>query len=121
MPRGNMPRQPSRSGRQEGARKMTKLNAARIEIPSKNANHGGHEGIRGKAAAKVVSAKAKAKREEQERLPRTNPRDRQRVQAIIEGLDKMYPGVTCALTHRNAWELLVATILSAQCTDVRSP
>jgi endonuclease-3 len=31
----------------------------------------------------------------------------------------MYPGVTCALTHRNAWELLVATILSAQCTDVR--
>jgi endonuclease-3 len=31
----------------------------------------------------------------------------------------MYPGVTCALTHGNAWELLVATILSAQCTDVR--
>jgi len=31
----------------------------------------------------------------------------------------MYPGVTCALTHKNAWELVVATILSAQCTDVR--
>ena len=31
----------------------------------------------------------------------------------------MYPGVTCALTHRSAWELVVATILSAQCTDVR--
>jgi len=31
----------------------------------------------------------------------------------------MYPDVTCALTHRNAWELVVATILSAQCTDVR--
>jgi endonuclease-3 len=31
----------------------------------------------------------------------------------------MYPGVTCALTHHNAWELLVATILSAQCTDKR--
>ena len=31
----------------------------------------------------------------------------------------MYPGVTCALTHRSAWELLVATILSAQSTDVR--
>ena len=31
----------------------------------------------------------------------------------------MYPGATCALTHGNAWELLVATILSAQCTDKR--
>ncbi|HYW40250.1 MAG TPA: endonuclease III [Terriglobales bacterium] len=38
---------------------------------------------------------------------------------IIAGLDQLYPDVTCALTHRNAWELLVATILSAQCTDVR--
>jgi endonuclease-3 len=42
-----------------------------------------------------------------------------RVQAILEGLDRMYPDVTCALTHKNAWELVVATILSAQCTDVR--
>jgi len=31
----------------------------------------------------------------------------------------MYPDVTCALLHRNPWELLVATILSAQCTDKR--
>ena len=31
----------------------------------------------------------------------------------------MFPNVTCALEHRNAWELLVATILSAQCTDKR--
>jgi endonuclease-3 len=31
----------------------------------------------------------------------------------------MYPGATCALHHSNAWELLVATILSAQCTDKR--
>ncbi len=31
----------------------------------------------------------------------------------------MYPGATCALQHRNPWELLVATILSAQCTDKR--
>ena len=31
----------------------------------------------------------------------------------------MYPGATCALTHGNPWELLVATILSAQCTDKR--
>jgi len=31
----------------------------------------------------------------------------------------MYPNATCALEHRNPWELLVATILSAQCTDKR--
>ena len=31
----------------------------------------------------------------------------------------MFPNVTCALHHTNAWELLVATILSAQCTDER--
>ena len=31
----------------------------------------------------------------------------------------MYPDVTCALTHGSPWELLVATILSAQCTDKR--
>ncbi len=31
----------------------------------------------------------------------------------------MYPAATCALAHGNAWELLVATILSAQCTDKR--
>ncbi|MGA7631485.1 MAG: endonuclease III [Terriglobales bacterium] len=38
---------------------------------------------------------------------------------IIAGLDRLYAGATCALTHHSAWELLVATILSAQCTDVR--
>jgi endonuclease-3 len=42
-----------------------------------------------------------------------------RVAAILKGLDEAYPDVECALTHRSPWELLVATILSAQCTDVR--
>ncbi|HTS74663.1 MAG TPA: endonuclease III, partial [Bryobacteraceae bacterium] len=42
-----------------------------------------------------------------------------RVKKILATLDKMYPGATCALHHSNAWELLVATILSAQCTDKR--
>ena len=39
--------------------------------------------------------------------------------AILDGLEKAYPQAVCALNHRSAWELLVATILSAQCTDVR--
>jgi endonuclease-3 len=42
-----------------------------------------------------------------------------RVRVILEKLDEMYPNATCALHHRNPWELLVATILSAQCTDKR--
>jgi len=43
----------------------------------------------------------------------------ERVTAILHELRKAYPGVVCALNHKNAWELTVATILSAQCTDVR--
>jgi endonuclease-3 len=43
----------------------------------------------------------------------------ERVAAILKGLDEAYPAAECALTHRSPWELLVATILSAQCTDVR--
>jgi endonuclease III len=43
----------------------------------------------------------------------------ERVAAILRGLDEAYPEVKCALVHASPWELLVATILSAQCTDVR--
>jgi len=43
----------------------------------------------------------------------------ERIQAILKALDEAYPNAVCALTHRTPWELLVATILSAQCTDVR--
>jgi endonuclease III len=45
--------------------------------------------------------------------------DPKRVAAILAKLDEAYPNATCELNHRNAFELLVATILSAQCTDVR--
>src|SRR5579863_2304706 len=51
--------------------------------------------------------------------PKTAAERKARVKKILAGLDQMYPAVTCALTHSNAWELLVATILSAQCTDKR--
>src|SRR3982751_2547672 len=44
---------------------------------------------------------------------------RERTAEIIRILDATYPNVVCALHHSNAWELLVATILSAQCTDKR--
>lgn len=39
--------------------------------------------------------------------------------AILKGLKKLYPRPQCALTHANPFQLLIATILSAQCTDER--
>jgi endonuclease-3 len=47
-----------------------------------------------------------------------NPIAPERVAEILKRLNDLYPEVTCALTHKSAWELLVATILSAQSTDV---
>ena len=44
---------------------------------------------------------------------------KKRTKRIVRGLAKTYPDVTCALTHNSPFELLVATILSAQCTDER--
>ena len=63
--------------------------------------------------AKVVSKTAK-------KVAKTaKPLAKERVAAILDILAKTYPNVVCALNHRNAWELTIATILSAQCTDVR--
>ena len=51
--------------------------------------------------------------------PRTAVERRERLQQLLDALDQRYPNVTCALHHNDAWQLLVATILSAQCTDER--
>lgn len=53
------------------------------------------------------------------RRPKNAAERRARVDQILRGLNEMYPNATCALQHRDSWELLVATILSAQCTDKR--
>jgi endonuclease-3 len=53
------------------------------------------------------------------KTPVSGPLAPDRVVAILAALDEAYPDVECALTHCSPWELLVATILSAQCTDVR--
>jgi endonuclease-3 len=64
----------------------------------------------------ATRAKGKAPRERS--LKGYDPVAPQRVAEILKRLDQLYPDVTCALTHKSAWELLVATILSAQSTDV---
>jgi endonuclease III len=51
--------------------------------------------------------------------PKTAAERKARIAGILRRLNEMYPDATCALVHRNPWELLVATILSAQCTDKR--
>ena len=43
----------------------------------------------------------------------------ERIDAILKALDEAYANAECALHHKSPWELLVATILSAQSTDVR--
>ena len=51
--------------------------------------------------------------------PKTAAGRSARVVEILKRLDRMYPNATCALLHHDPWQLLVATILSAQCTDKR--
>jgi endonuclease-3 len=51
--------------------------------------------------------------------PKNAAERKARLNRILEELDKLFPEATCALHHQNAWQLLVATILSAQCTDER--
>jgi endonuclease-3 len=72
--------------------------------------------------AKVAKAVAKAKLvTKATRRPMRGkwPPDPKRVRAVLDGLEQMYPDADCELHHRNAFELLCATILSAQCTDER--
>ncbi len=107
MVRGVIPRQPAKSGRQEGARRiergLTTKTAAAIQA----------------AARKVVPSSRKTALPAVKAAKGYDPVAPERIQEILKRLDQMYPGVTCALSHKSAWELLVATILSAQCTDVR--
>ncbi len=116
MPQGITPRQPSRSGRQDKVSKTTLRPKARIAKgfpPRKTAAKATARVAGRKAAAEKTAGKAAA-------APKGyNPLAPQRVNEILKRLDQSYPAATCALHHKSAWELLVATILSAQCTDAR--
>ncbi len=63
--------------------------------------------------AKVRPAKSRAKKV---RIEYAAP---ERLQKVFAALDQLFPQAQCALRHANAFQLLVATILSAQCTDER--
>lgn len=74
-----------------------------------------------KAKAMVRSAsKSPAKKSVKSSKNVESPEQKsRRSEEVIELLHRYYPDAHCALHHRNAFELLVATILSAQCTDER--
>ncbi len=110
MPRGSTPRQPARTGRQEGVPRIPEA----VKRRSSNAREGTRApaGPRGEAPAPEPKGRRKAA------APAYNPLAPERISEILKRLDQLYPDVTCALVHSSAWELLVATILSAQSTDV---
>src|ERR1700723_4705164 len=68
------------------------------------------------AAAKHARAAKGAATSKKSAAAGTDPK---RVAAILAKLDEAYPAATCELKHENAFQLLISTILSAQCTDVR--
>jgi endonuclease III len=73
-----------------------------------------------KAASKsVMNGRSKAADVKTKARPIGGDLAPERIAAILKGLDEAYPDAVCALDHKTPWELLVATILSAQTTDVR--
>ena len=105
MVRGVVPRQPAKTGRHEGARKA--FQSSKITPPRTP-----------KAATRAAGGK-RAKPPTRRPAAGYDPLAPERVREILKRLDERYPGATCALQHKSAWDLLVATILSAQCTDAR--
>jgi len=112
MPRGKAPRQPSRTGRQDKVRvaKDARVGTGAFARPGR--------GKASAAAPKRQKAAGKPALTSAAKLKGYNPVAPERVTEILQRLDQLYPNVTCALTHASAWELVVATILSAQSTDV---
>jgi len=108
MARGLVPRQPARSGRHD------KVSVARAPSRAKADQKKNARGMR----SVLPGAKAKSAPKNAKPPKGYNPISPERVPEILKRLNDLYPDVTCALTHASAWELLVATILSAQSTDV---
>lgn len=99
---------------------MAVKKAAAKSVPAKKtaakavASSAAAKGVRARqiSASEPVAAKKQPVRTKKPLAP-------ERIAAILDALQKTYPNAVCALHHRNAWELTVATILSAQCTDAR--
>src|SRR6202521_26247 len=115
MVRGMVPRQPAKTGRHEGGARISRsLKTSQKTAGLRPARPGQSPAptqAKGSKQAGVKSTPARAGKGYDPLAPG-------RVAEILKRLEQLYPDVTCALTHKSAWELLVATILSAQSTDV---
>jgi endonuclease III len=106
MPRSMGPRQPAKTGRHEKARVSRSSMKAAGRRPDRPTPRPG--AARAKASSSKSGVIGKG----------YDPLAPARIAEILKRLDQLYPNVACALNHKSAWELLVATILSAQSTDV---
>jgi len=70
----------------------------------------------GAAKSRPVKSRKKSSTAKRANAAGTDPK---RVASILARLDEAYPNATCELKHENPFQLLISTILSAQCTDVR--
>ncbi|HVZ17686.1 MAG TPA: hypothetical protein VG897_11245, partial [Terriglobales bacterium] len=91
MPKGMITRQPTKSGRHEGAKKSALFAKAALKG----------------AKASLPGSKAPAPKKSAKPAKGWNPVAPERVSEILKRLDERYDGVTCALHHNSAWELLV--------------
>ena len=112
--RPTVPRRESRIGEDGVIVEMKRANKRPTE--SRNGGSDQHELRTGDDATSVANTATPPKLIPK---PKSAAERKARVMKILAILDKTYPAATCALHHRNAWELMVATILSAQCTDKR--
>jgi endonuclease-3 len=102
-----IPRQPSKAGRHEGVNQQPRR--AEVRGTSRQPKGAKTAVLPGQKVAAPKTGKASG----------YDPLAPERISELLKRLDVAYPGATCALQHHSAWELLVATILSAQCTDAR--
>jgi endonuclease III len=72
-----------------------------------------------KSMKSAVTRKPEQARKKPAKTRKSDYTSPQRLKKIFAALDKLFPKAECALHHSNAFQLLVATILSAQCTDER--
>src|SRR2546430_17715590 len=108
MVRGVVPRQPAKTGRHEGARTVSR--GQRSRGPSRQPKH----------SSEFPSSLSQGPRQKSKTGKKDyNPLAPERIQEILKRLGKQYPDVNRALQHKRAWELLMATIIAAQATEVR--
>jgi endonuclease-3 len=118
MPRGRTTRQPARTGRHDRVAR-TPMSAKPVSAPRDvHVGTAAPSAGSGQAPGRPDGGKSPAAHPPAKKKSAHNPLDPDRIAEILKRLDQLYPDVTCALTHTSAWELLVATILSAQSTDM---